>query len=780
MAVAKIDPKVIFASEAPVQDTPAVFTNKTVGWGESRKNGGRPTIKQSNALQQETDLKILWLNENSVTPFDATIDYPENAVTIKDGLFKILESGSWELFLDKSSVGLSNVDNTSDLNKPVSTTTQTALNLKADKSTTYTKVEVDSLINSSIPDEIVNSIGGESGAITIEALGLKLDERGYPAGSVQYGEITQERFNDGLESIAEMLAIINPKDGTRLYVNSFHENINKGGDWFKFRASRQLENDGGNIINGWERQVAPNYLNFENYGATGIGADDYTDQTAIEKIRDVIKNSSERAFIVHIPFGNYTQGRQSWEAGVGFTNSGGLDVEFDELTDKYIYLKSEGATITARSGMHYGVFDKNTKEPFATTMPFYPGTPSWEVDKDRVTIAELGRMINFGNVKGVVTEGVLNLIGGREDIVLGGQYGDVGWQLQDYGFRVARVEKINISNIHARNSCLDGIYVAGYNSLTEPNIHNSEYYGIIRNCTSFGNGRQACSFTGGQNISWYDCVFDKTAMPDFNIQSAPKSCFDIEAEISSIRNSNFYNCYFGDSPNTSMVADTGDIEDVQFHNCKFVNSIGSVSWVRKPKFKFNYCYFNGFMEGQYLATLPEDRTIYNKCTFTDDPSINPSMVKTNSYLIDVAFANPVFNDCTMDIYRSGLMYSIGAPADELPQFNNLIINLFGTNGECAMHGLHTTRIRDYRPIKNVIFLSMYGTGNIAVELMDEGVPKIGVVNFDGKIHAHEEIQPISTVYNPRGIAVENATGVDDTALKLNALIASLKDAGKIS
>lgn len=147
MAVAKIDPKVIFASEAPAQDTPAVFTNKTVGWGESRKNGGRPTIKQSNALQQETDLKILWLNENSVTPFDSSIDYPENAVVIKDDVFKILKLGVWELFLDKSSVGLSNVDNTSDLNKPVSTATQTALNLKADKSTTYTKSEVNNALD---------------------------------------------------------------------------------------------------------------------------------------------------------------------------------------------------------------------------------------------------------------------------------------------------------------------------------------------------------------------------------------------------------------------------------------------------------------------------------------------------------------------------------------------------------------------------------------------------------------------------------------------------------
>ena len=46
----------------------------------------------------------------------------------------------------KAQVGLGNVDNTSDLNKPISTATQTALDLKADKSTTYTKNETDTLL----------------------------------------------------------------------------------------------------------------------------------------------------------------------------------------------------------------------------------------------------------------------------------------------------------------------------------------------------------------------------------------------------------------------------------------------------------------------------------------------------------------------------------------------------------------------------------------------------------------------------------------------------------
>lgn len=48
----------------------------------------------------------------------------------------------------KVQVGLSNVDNTSDLNKPVSTAVQTELDKKADKTSVYTKQEIDSKLTS--------------------------------------------------------------------------------------------------------------------------------------------------------------------------------------------------------------------------------------------------------------------------------------------------------------------------------------------------------------------------------------------------------------------------------------------------------------------------------------------------------------------------------------------------------------------------------------------------------------------------------------------------------
>ena len=100
MPTQKIDPKVIFASDAPSIDKPPVFSDKTKGWDVARANDGRPEIKQMNKMQQDTDLKILWLNENAVLPYDASIDYPDGAVAIKDGSFKQLSSGSWVEFLD--------------------------------------------------------------------------------------------------------------------------------------------------------------------------------------------------------------------------------------------------------------------------------------------------------------------------------------------------------------------------------------------------------------------------------------------------------------------------------------------------------------------------------------------------------------------------------------------------------------------------------------------------------------------------------------------------------
>lgn len=132
----------------------------------------------------------------------------------------------------KEQVGLGNVDNTADADKPVSDATNAALNLKADKTsldakadkaTTYTKVEVDDTINDiyqSLEDNFVangaalpydpqvtyndGAIVNDSGTLkVVEGSNLELAVK---ADGVQVGDSTLDVFAEELAPIPQKLA----------------------------------------------------------------------------------------------------------------------------------------------------------------------------------------------------------------------------------------------------------------------------------------------------------------------------------------------------------------------------------------------------------------------------------------------------------------------------------------------------------------------------------------------------------------------------------------------
>lgn len=587
------------------------------------------------------------------------------------------------------------------------------------------------------------------------------------------------------KSVAEMSSTI-ANNNDVAYLRSYRDQKPYTGfGFFEFDSTKTSINDGGNIINGWVRQVHPRYLNAMNFGASADGNHNtYYDHEAIQRIKNVIKNSSEKSFVVHFDGGEYIIGKQEFTAGVGFTNEDGLNIDFDSMSDKYIIVQSDNAIFKLRNNSYYGVFDKNTKEPFTTTMPFYPNTPSWVADGDKVSVVETGFIFNFNNIKGLITKGSFTCDGNMENCIIGGQYGDTGWQLIAYGFRVARIESFEVSNIRSLNNCLDGVYIAGINNSLTPDVINPNYTGTVRSVVTSGNGRQGFSLGGGQNISFYDCSSDNIGMPEFKVQSMPKSCFDIEAELFPIRNIKFYNCFFGNAPTTSLVADSADTRNVQFFGCRFINSYGITAWVRKPEFKFFDCYFNGYMEGQYGTFIEGDRTVYQGCIFTDDPKYNPNYVAGNRYLINASGANPIFKDCTIDLYSSGLPYSVGFNGNvgQITVFDNLIINIYGTNGNSAMLGVSTIRMRDLRTTKDDWSPPMYSTSNstIVIENLSGDQNKIHPYGFSGSIKVSTELGSPYNSYVRMASSVNNATGSDNTATVLNDLISKLKSAGFIS
>ena len=247
MPTQKIDPKVIFASDAPAIDKPPVFSDKTKGWDVARANDGRPQIKEMNKVQQDTDLKILWLNENAVLPYDASIDYPDGAVAIKDGSFKQLSSGSWVEFLDdfadKDAVrrGIAN---------------------RYDSSLTYNIGERVTLTNGDI---VKSTIDGNTNDPNVDMAGWVL------SGNT----IT-------VEAVADLIGINNPNDGDVAYVKSYYKATNfaraqpfKGGGTRIYVEYRKAEDDGFLCSNGWVLQIESNEVTPEQAGAKGDGSDDY-------------------------------------------------------------------------------------------------------------------------------------------------------------------------------------------------------------------------------------------------------------------------------------------------------------------------------------------------------------------------------------------------------------------------------------------------------------------------------------------------------------------------
>ena len=87
--------------------------------------------------------------------------------------------------------------------------------------------------------------------------------------------INQRQVNRGFASVDELLNIVNPKDGLRVYVKSYHAGLGKGGGYFVYDSSKSALNDGGLVVDGWVREYGE-YVSPEMFGAFGDGVTDDT------------------------------------------------------------------------------------------------------------------------------------------------------------------------------------------------------------------------------------------------------------------------------------------------------------------------------------------------------------------------------------------------------------------------------------------------------------------------------------------------------------------------
>jgi hypothetical protein len=272
-----------------------------------------------------------------------------------------------------------------------------------------------------------------------------------------------------------------------------------------------------------------------------------------------------------------------------------------------LVIRGNGARLRCADGLRYGIFDPASGRPRKTQMPYIgPGGAS-----------PYRQMIKVEKCTGPVLIEDLELDGNVSGLVIGGQYGDTGWQIPASGIALInnRGDEI-VRDVHTHHHALDGFYVDGDDSAFDPLPSRR-----IERVRSEYNGRQGCSIVGGRGYSFQDCAFNHTGRSA--VSSAPGAGVDIEAEGGKLnRDYRFVGCRFENNSGAGMVADTGDSEGASFERCTFVGTTNWSAWPGKPNFSFKGCSFVGALVRTYGDKDARRAAQFVDCIFRDDPKLS--------------------------------------------------------------------------------------------------------------------------------------------------------------
>lgn len=315
-----------------------------------------------------------------------------------------------------------------------------------------------------------------------------------------------------------------------------------------------------------------------------------------------------------------------------------------------VTVRGNGAVLKAAAGLRYGVFDRGAGRPFVAPLPFVA---------EGVSATPYIAMIHAARCRGAVTLSDLTLDGGIDGQVIGGRWGDQGWQIPGSGIVLSdNTGDEVLNNVISRNHPLDGIII---DARPAPGRRRS-----LTRLVADRNGRQGCSLVGGQDYVFTDCRFTRTGRGP--VRSSPGAGFDIEAEGGKlVRNIRFIRCTFSDNAGCGVVADTGPSSDVSFDACSFVGTTSWAAWPRKPRFSFARCNFVGAISNCYGGPVARDATRFSDCTFRDDPALSPTRQvylgggATGSIADLSTTANIRFDRCRFLLTHAGrLPWSTGA------------------------------------------------------------------------------------------------------------------------
>lgn len=361
-----------------------------------------------------------------------------------------------------------------------------------------------------------------------------------------------------------------------------------------------------------------------------------------------------------IPAGTYLVGEQTFagQNNKGYAYAGKDIITISNCTEP-VLIEGSAAVLRLVDGLKFGSFDPVTGAVYNP-----PSLPFTNHDYG----AFVGRMIVLVNNQSTVTVRNLELDGNNTNTILGGAWGDKGYQQVSYGVYAYGNREVCLSAIHTHHHCLDGVYIgqaAAQASATSP--HRTA---TLINVRAEYNARQGLSWVGGNGLTAIGCKFNHTGKGAFG--SSPQAGVDIEASAGAFnRNGLFINCEMVNNGGPNMGADSGDSADISFMNCTFLATTTSAyaALPYKPRMHFSDCTFSGVVVKCYGDPgLPVNKnsqgnaTRFSRCRFTDTLTYQGQVyAPNNAYLLDLGAGSQgvKFNDCVVEATKTRIGYTMG-------------------------------------------------------------------------------------------------------------------------
>ena len=376
----------------------------------------------------------------------------------------------------------------------------------------------------------------------------------------------------------------------------------------KRKIAREDDGSGVQLANKlWANILHDGELHVEWFGTIGDGSNE---QTIFNKISSYIQNSSFTDLKLIFPYGKTFEYGDQYERETHAENKtyyitvDGINIKKENLK---LIIDLNNCTFIKKKGLRFGSFNPLTGEKHPSSGYFI--NPAYNTSSP--TFIRAIDLKSFTLRNGTI-------LGSRKDDIIGGTWGDTGWQTQNSGLWTTNIrEEIILENLIVKDFNLDGLYVNGLGS--------DKYIRTYLNNIKVDNcGRQGITLAGGRNM-----LLDNVTITNIGVLSEgiivasnPKSGIDVENESAgdskylTIINSHIENC------GNNCIVNDGTFEKFKIkrmvmHNTKLLNkNQGNIFFLKHSDYSFYNCVF----VGKFAILVNENEKNCNayNCVYSDD------------------------------------------------------------------------------------------------------------------------------------------------------------------